>query len=126
MEDVEFLAYVYVSENIKYNVDVVNESILDKVVMEVDRAILKIILTSLIPPFTLMTKIGPNYQMKLDLVSWKTPFKPIFLPIRSDVSPVMSITEIITITDWFTKLSLGFRIKPNKKLYWQKKYQVPY
>ena len=58
MEDVEFLAYVYVSENIKYNVDVVNESILDKVVMEVDTAILKIILTSLIPPFTLMTKIG--------------------------------------------------------------------
>ena len=126
MEDVEFLADVYVSENIKYNVDVFNESILDKVVMEVDTAILKIILTSLIPSITLMTKTGPNYQMKLDLVSWKTPFKPIFLPIRSDVSPVISITEMTTITDWFTKLSLGFRIKPNKKLYWQKKYQVPY
>ena len=106
--------------------DVVNESILNKFVMEVDTAILKIILTSLIPPVTLMTKIGPNYQMKLDLVSWKTPFKPIFLPIRSYVSPVMSITETITRTDWFPKLSLGFRIKPNKKLYWQKKYQVPY
>ena len=58
-----------------------------------------------------MAKGGMHYQIEQGKAYWKTLYIQNFLPIRSVIQIFQFIPEITMRTDWFPKLSLGYRMQ---------------